>query len=41
MAVVSIVKCLASITTVAVYTCGIQTAAFEMEVACGAAVEAE
>lgn len=33
MSVVSSVKCLASVTKLAVYTCKIQTAAFEMEVA--------
>lgn len=40
MSVVNSVKWLASITKLAVYTCRIQTAAFEMEVACGAVVEA-
>lgn len=33
-------ECLDLITRVAIYTCRIQTALFEMEVACGAAVEA-
>lgn len=35
---VSRVKCLALITKVAIYTCRIETAVFEVEVACGAAV---
>lgn len=40
MSVVSRVKCLALIARVAVYTCRIQPAVFEMESALGAAVEA-